>query len=63
MIPFETSSGHSSSSRASEIERRAWVVSLKVEQAKREAKRRQEEERKRAEIQEEERKLKEGTRI
>ena len=63
MIPFETSSGHSSSSHASEIERRARVVSLKVEQAKREAKCRQEEERKRAQIQEEERKLKKGTRI
>jgi len=53
-IPFETSSGNSSSSRASEIERRAQVDSLKVEQAKREAKCRQEEERTRAEIQEEE---------
>ena len=34
-IPFETASGHSSSSRTSEVERRVRVVSLKVERAKR----------------------------
>ena len=62
-IPFETSSDHSLSSHVSEIERRAWVVRLKVEEAKKEAKCRQEEERKQAEIQEEERQIKEGRHI
>ena len=54
-IPFEMASGHSSSLRTSEVERRARVISLKVEQVKREAQRQPEEERKRAKIQEEER--------
>ena len=62
-IPFETSSDHSLSSPGSEIERRVRVVSLKVEEPKKEAKRRQEEERKRAEIQEEERQKKERRHI
>ena len=62
-IPFEMASGHSSSSRTSEVKRHVQVVSLKVEQAKREAQRRQEEERKRAEIQEGEKRLKEQRHI
>ena len=62
-LPFESTSGHSSPSRASESKRRARVLDLQVEQAKREAQRRLEEERKRAENLEQERQLQEHRRI
>ena len=53
----DSASGHGAPSRASESERRARVMDLQVEQAKREAQRRLEEERKRAENLEQERQL------
>ena len=62
-LPFESISGHSSPSRASESKRRARVMDLQVEQAKREAQRRLEEERKRAENLEQERQLQEHRHI
>ena len=62
-LPFEPTSGHSSPSRASESERRARVMDLQVEQAKREAQRRLEDEGKRAENLEQERQLQEHRRI
>ena len=62
-LPFESISGHSSPSRASESKRRARVMDLQVEQAKREAQRRLEEERKRAVNLEQERQLQEHRRI
>ena len=62
-LPFESISGHSSPSRASESKRRARVIDLQVEQTKREAQRRLEEERKRAENLEQERQLQEHRRI
>ena len=57
LLQFKSTSGDSSSSCASENERRARVMDLQVEQAKREAQHRLEEERKRAEILEQERQL------
>ena len=60
---FESASGHGAPSRASESERRARVMDLQVEQARREAQRRLEGERKRAENLEEERQLQEHRRI
>lgn len=48
-LRFESASGHSAPSRASKSERRAHVMDLQVEQAKRGAQCRLEEERKRAE--------------
>ena len=62
-LPFESASGHGAPSRASKSERRARVMDLQVEQAKREAQRRLEEERKRAENLEQERQLQEHRRI
>ena len=62
-LRFESASGHGALSRASESERRARVMDLQVEQAKREAQRRLEEERKRAENLELERQLQEHRRI
>ena len=62
-LRFESASGHGAPSRASESERRARVMDLQVEQAKREAQRRLEEERKRAENLEQERQLQEHRRI
>ena len=56
-LRFESASGHGAPSRASESERCARVMDLQVEQAKREARRRLKEERKRAENLEEERQL------
>ena len=53
-LQFKSTSGDSSPSRASENERRVRVMDIQVEQAKREAQHRQEEERKRAEILEQE---------
>ena len=60
---FESASGPGAPSRASESERSARVMDLQVEQAKREAQRRLEEERKRAENLEQERQLQEHRRI
>ena len=54
-LRFESASGHGAPSRTSESERRVRVMDLQVEQAKREAQRRLEEERKRAENLEQER--------
>ena len=48
-LQFESASGHSSTSRASENGRLARVMDLQMEQAKKEAQQRLEEERKRAE--------------
>ena len=62
-LRFESASDHGAPSRASESERRARVMDLQVEQAKREAQRRLEEERKRAENLELERQLQEHRRI
>ena len=62
-LRFESASGHGSPSRANESERRARVVDLQIEQAKREAQRRIEEKRKRAENLEQERQLQEHRRI
>jgi len=62
-LQFESASGHGSPSRVSESERRARVMDLQVEQAKREAQRRLEEERKRVENLEQERQLREHRRI
>ena len=56
-LRLESATGHSLLSRASESERRARVMDLQVEQAKREAQRRLEEERKLAENLEQERQL------
>ena len=58
-LRFESANGHGSPSRASESERSARVMDLQVEQAKREAQHRLEEERKRAENLEQERQLQE----
>ena len=58
-LRFESASGHGSPSRASGSERSARVMDLQVEQAKREAQHRLEEERKRAENLEQERQLQE----
>ena len=62
-LRFESASGPSAPSRASESERSARVMDLQVEQANREAQRRLEEERKRAENLEQERQLQEHRRI
>ena len=62
-LQFKSTSGDSSPLRASENELRARVMDLQVEQAKREAQRRLEEERKRAEILEQERQLQDHRRI
>ena len=62
-LPFESASGHGAPSRASESERRVRVMDRQVEQAKRKAQRRLEEERKRAENLEQERQLQEHRRI
>ena len=62
-LQFESVSGQSPPSRASESERRARVMDLQIEQAKKEAQRRLEEERKRAENLEQERQLQEHRRI
>lgn len=62
-LRFASASGHGSISRASESERCARVMDLQVEQAKREAQRRLEEERKRAENLEQKRQLREHRRI
>ncbi|KAL9975997.1 hypothetical protein ACROYT_G013226 [Oculina patagonica] len=62
-LQFEAASGQSSPSRASESERRARVMDLQMEQAKKEAQRRLKEERKRAENLEQERQLQEHRRI
>ena len=59
----QSASGHGAPSRASESERRARVMDLQVEQARREAQRRLEGERKRAENLEQERQLQEHRRI
>ena len=58
-LPFESVSGHSAPSHGGETERRARVMGLQIEQAKREAQRRLEEERKRAENLEQERQVQE----
>ena len=63
LLQFESVSGQSPPSRASESERRARVMDLQIEQAKKEAQRRLEEERKRAENLEQERQLQEHRRI
>ena len=62
-LRFESASGHGLLSRASESERRARVMDLQVEQAKRKAQRRLEEQRKRAENLEQERQLQEHRRV
>ena len=62
-LQFESASGQSPPSRASENERRTRVMDLQIEQAKKEAQRRLEEERKRAENLEQERQLQEHRRI
>ena len=58
-LRFESVSSHATLSHASQSERRARVMDLQVEQAKREAQRQLEEERKRAENLEQERQLQE----
>ena len=62
-LRFESANGHGLLSRASESERRAQVMDLQVEQAKREAQRRLEDERMRAENLEQERQLQEHRRV
>ena len=62
-LQFEVASSQSSPSRASESERRAGVMDLQIEQAKKEAQHRLEEECKRAENLEQERQLQEHRRI
>ena len=62
-LQFESASGHSSTSRASENGRLARVMDLQIEQAKKEAQQRVEEERMRAENLEQERRLQEHCRI
>jgi len=62
-LRFESASAHGAPLRASESERRARLMDLQVEQAKREAQRQLEEEHKRAENLELERQLQEHRRI
>ena len=63
LLQFQAASGQSSPSRASESKRCARVMDLQIEQAKKEAQRRLEEERKRAENLEQERQLQEHHRL